>query len=174
MGGLVIGHACHAGDTAGAGWRTRLAAVVTLGTPYAGAPLARAADRAERALSRLPETRAFVGLLRARSAGIRDLSHGSELPFTPGNVDHYFISAALGRDDTALAGRLFGDLLVHRRSAWAQHTRTQRLHFDPGHYRHLGATSHFDLLGHPAVADQLARWLAQAQLPVTTGASTPA
>jgi hypothetical protein len=166
MGGLVIGEACRAADSGPTGppWRGRLRAVVTLGTPYTGAPLARAVDRAERALSRLGETRALTGPLRSRSAGIRDLGHGGVLWFTPG-VDHYFVSATITRDPSAPAGRLLGDLLVHRRSAWAQRTRTEPLAFPASHYRHLDGATHFDLLGHPAVAGQLVRWLALPALP---------
>ena len=81
------------------------------------------------------------------------------------HADHYFVSATLSADPGAASGRLLGDLLVLRRSAWAQRGRggpgsgAQRLRFELDHYRNLGEANHFDLLNHPAVYEQLSRWL---------------
>lgn len=154
MGGLVIRAACGQPS----GWSDRVRCIVGLGTPHTGAPLARAAHGAERALARLPETRAFAAPLRAGSAGIRDLRRGSELPFLE-SADHYFISATLTREPDALGGRLLGDLLVLSSSARAQRTSAEELGFAQENYHHLGAVNHFDLLNHPAVYAQLDRWV---------------
>jgi hypothetical protein len=89
---------------------------------------------------------------------VRDLADGLSTPFLSG-ADHYFVSASVSRDPAALHGTVFGDLLVRRRSAWAQRTSTERLTFDPSHYRHLGGAHHFDLLAHPAISDLIAGWV---------------
>jgi pimeloyl-ACP methyl ester carboxylesterase len=156
MGGLVARAACHRDRDEE--WCARVRRTVFLGSPHTGAPLARAAALAERAVSALPETRAFAAPLRVRSAGVRDLAHGSAVPFLA-HADHFFVSASVTRDPEALAGRLLGDLLVLRHSAWAQRGRRERVRFDPSHYRHLGAATHLDLLDHPAVAELLEDWI---------------
>ncbi len=159
MGGLVARAACHQGGEGH--WRDHVRRTIFLGSPHDGAPLARAARAAERALSGLPETRPFAAPLRTRSAAVRELADGLDAPFLDG-ADHYFVSASVSRDPNALGGRVLGDLLVLRHSAWAQGTRTERLRFDPSHYRHLGGAHHFDLLGHPAISDLIAGWVAGA------------
>jgi hypothetical protein len=185
MGGLVLRSACHYGSEAGHRWPGRVRSVFALGAPHTGAPLERAANTAAYGLSRVPEARPFARPLAARAAGVKDLRHGylidddwdgrdpdalcspaaTEVPFLE-HADHYFISATLSADPDAPAGRLLGDLLVLRRSAWAQRGRggqpgsgAQRLRFEFDHYRNLGEANHFDLLNHPAVYEQISRWL---------------
>jgi hypothetical protein len=157
MGGLVIRAACHHGR--GEPWCDRVRRTVGLGVPHEGAPLARAAAAAERALGLLPETRPFAARLHLRSRGILDLEQGLRLPFSPG-ADHLFVSASVSRDPRAPAGRMLGDLLVHRTSAWAQRTDTERVALRSDRYRHFGGANHFDLLGHPAVVERLEAWMA--------------
>jgi hypothetical protein len=69
------------------------------------------------------------------------------------------MSATISRDADALAGRLVGDLLVLRASAWHQR-RGERLRFPIEHYGHLGGINHFQLLNHPAIYRQICRWMA--------------
>jgi pimeloyl-ACP methyl ester carboxylesterase len=176
MGGLLGRSACHYGREEP--WIDRVRHVFSLGSPHKGAPLEQAAYLACAALSKLPETRPIAGMINARSAGVKDLGRGylvdedwmheetvgflrkmgSEVPFLP-NANHYFISATLTRDPEAPVGRAIGDLLVLRPSAWAQGGRGERLRFPLDNYRHVGGANHFDLLNHPAVYAQLARWL---------------
>ena len=131
LGGLVARSACHQAAEAGMPWAGRVRHVVTLGTPHHGAPLAHGVHLAAHALHALPETRPFAGLLRRRSAGIRDLRHGSlvdrdwegrdpdalraaacaEVPLLPGAM-HCFVSASITRDPQHPLGRLLGDALV--------------------------------------------------------------
>jgi hypothetical protein len=185
MGGLVLRSAGHYGSDAGHRWPGRVRSVFTLGAPHTGAPLERAANLAGHGLSLVPETRPFARTLAARAVGVKDLRHGylidddwdgrdpdalhsptaADVPFLE-HADHYFVSATLSADPEAASGRLLGDLLVLRRSAWAQRDRggrsgsgAQRLQFDLDHYRNLGQANHFDLLNHPAVYEQLSRWL---------------
>ncbi|MBO0768810.1 MAG: hypothetical protein J2O48_09025 [Solirubrobacterales bacterium] len=151
MGGLVAREALLAGRRSD--WAERVRHLVTLGTPHRGAPLEQAAEAAARVLSWVPETRPLAEALGVRSAGIKDLRHG------PGErceqeIDHYFFSAGLGSG----LEPILGDLLVPRRSAWDQ-ARGEDLGFGSDHYRHLGDANHFDLLGHPAIGQQLVSWL---------------
>jgi pimeloyl-ACP methyl ester carboxylesterase len=177
MGGLVARSACHYG--ADAVWTRRVRHVFTLGSPHLGAPLEQAAARATVALSRLPETRALLARpLKLRSVGIKDLRHGylldecwmgqdcdaflrdtsERVPFLD-TANHYFVSATLSREPDALVGRLVGDLLVLRASAWHQ-PRGERLPFAVEHYQHVGGANHFELLNHAAIYAQIARWMA--------------
>ena len=177
MGGLVARSACHYGaDTA---WPGRVRHVFTLGSPHLGAPLEQAAARATIALSRLPETRALLaGPLKLRSVGIKDLRYGylvdecwldqdsdgflrdtsKEVPFLE-TASHYFVCATLSHEPDALVGRVIGDLLVLKASAWHQR-RGERLQFAAEHYHHVGGTNHLELLNHPAIYTQIARWMA--------------
>jgi pimeloyl-ACP methyl ester carboxylesterase len=177
MGGLVCRSACHYG--AASDWTDKVRHVFTLGSPHRGAPLELAAYAACSALGALPETRAYAKALNHRSAGIKDLGRGylvdedwrehdpeafltrtgQEIPFLP-TANHYFVAATLTRDADAPLGRMMGDLLVLRASAWAHEGRGHRMRFPVEHYSHVGGASHFDLLNHPAVYGQIARWLA--------------
>ena len=77
MGGLVIRSAGHAGTEAGHRWPGLVDTTISLGTPHLGAPLEQAAHLASWALGTVPESRPIAAVLRARSAGIKDLRHGS-------------------------------------------------------------------------------------------------
>jgi pimeloyl-ACP methyl ester carboxylesterase len=177
MGGLVSRSACHYG--AGRDWVGRVRHVFTLGCPHTGAPLERVANAASSAFGRLPETRGIARALNLRSAGIKDLRYGyvidedwfghdpdaylrntgREIPFLT-SANHYFVCATLSREPHMPVGRLIGDLLVLRSSAWAHGGAAgQRMRFPVDNYRHFGGATHFDLLNHPAIYDQIRQWL---------------
>ena len=176
MGGLVARSACHYGSEHD--WTTKVRHVFTLGAPHRGAPLEQLTHAASAALARLPETRGLAKALNARSVGIKDLRYGylvdedwsghdpdaflrragREIPFMR-SANHYFVCATLSRDAEHPVGRIIGDLLVLRASAWAHGNRGERMRFPVDHYRHVGGASHFDLLNHPAIYAQIGRWL---------------
>jgi pimeloyl-ACP methyl ester carboxylesterase len=176
MGGLVGRSACHYG--ARGGWVQRVRHVFTLGAPHRGAPLEQAANVACSALSLLPETRGFARPLKVRSAGIKDLRYGylidedwfghdpdaflrntgREIPFLEG-ANHYFVCATVAEDADGPLSRVLGDLLVLRASAWSHGQRGERMRFPVDQYRHVGGINHFDLLNHPAIYEQIKRWL---------------
>ena len=178
MGGLVARSACHQADEQDQEWVRHVRHVVSLGTPHHGAPLERGAHRAAAALHKLPETRMLSNFLRRRSAGIRDLRHGSlvdqdwrgrdpealravacqEVALLPG-ATHCFVSAAVTRDPHHPLGRLLGDILVLVPSASGQ-GKTRRIPFRDEHGHHVGGTHHIALLNHPEVYDRLRGWLA--------------
>lgn len=170
MGGLVARSACHAGGD----WTRRVTHVVSLGSPHTGAPLESAVHHAAAALGALPESRPLAGLLRRRSAGIRDLRRGSlvdedwrgrdpealraaacrEVPLLDGAV-HCFVAATVTRSARHPVARVLGDWLVLEASA--SHRAQEALH--------VGGTHHLALLNHPAVYERLSAWLARAPRP---------
>jgi len=178
MGGLVARSAAHQADVQDQVWVRRVRHVVSLGTPHTGAPLEQGAHRAAIALEKLPETRMLSSFLKKRSAGIRDLRHGSlvdedwrgrdpealravaskEVPLLP-RATHCFVSATITRDPKHPLGRLLGDILVLKPSASGQ-GKTRRIPFRDEHGHHIGGTHHLALLNHPEVYERLHGWLA--------------
>jgi hypothetical protein len=176
MGGLVARGACH--YAVDGSWRDRVRHVFTLGTPHKGAPLELGANAVCHAAGRVPELQPFAAPIRVRAVGVKDLAYGyvvdadweghdpdafwsntgTVVPFLK-TATHYFVSASLTREPDAPAGRLLGDLLVLRPSAWSQGGRGERLQFPVDQYAHVGGATHLDLLNHPAVYAQIHRWL---------------
>jgi pimeloyl-ACP methyl ester carboxylesterase len=177
MGGLVARSACHQGSEGAQLWTELVRHVVSLGTPHLGAPLEQGAHAAAAALYSLPETRMFANFLRRRSAGIRDLRHGSlvdedwrgrdpdalraaackEVPLLA-RATHCFVSATITRSPRHPLGRLLGDTLVLVPSATGQ-GRTRRIPFQAGHGHHVAPAHHLALLNHPEVYARLREWL---------------
>jgi pimeloyl-ACP methyl ester carboxylesterase len=178
MGGLVARGACHVGEADNRAWIEPLRHVFCLGTPHLGAPLEKAANAAGWALSRLPETRAFAKLINGRSVGIKDLRFGScveadwcdcdpdeflndrcqDVPFLE-SATYCFVGATLSAAEDGMVGRLMGDLLVRYPSASGK-GRRRRIPFELDNGMYLGGATHFDLLNHPSVYEQLRTWLA--------------
>ena len=177
MGGLIARSACHQGSESGHRWTGRVRHMVSLGTPHLGAPLERGAHVAAEALHALPETRMLGAFLRRRSAGIRDLRHGSlvdedwrdrdpnalraaackEVPLLQG-ATHFFVSATVTRSPHHPLGRLLGDILVLTPSATGR-GRTRRIPFQAEHGHHVSPAHHLALLNHPEVYQRLREWL---------------
>ncbi len=175
MGGLVARSACHVGGD----WTQYLKHTISLGTPHLGAPLEQAVHALSAALHLAPETRPAARLLRRRSAGIRDLGHGSlvdedwrgqdpdalrarartEVPLHEG-ATHCFVSATVTRSERHPLGRLVGDTLVLPPSASGR-GRTRRVGFEDHNGLQVGGTHHLALLNHPEVYAQLERWLSR-------------
>jgi hypothetical protein len=169
MGGLVARSALHQGVEQGHSWPRRTRHVVCLGTPHTGAPLERGANALVRGLRRFDETAPLAALLAARSAGIKDLGHGSlhrrdwygtdpdspstrpPLPYRPPPaVQHSNLAAALRREPDPLS-HWIGDLLVPVGSALAP--------APPARTHLVAGLRHADLLTHDAVYRQLLAWL---------------
>ena len=177
MGGLVARSACHYGEKDGHNWTRALRHVFCLGSPHMGAPLERAAARGAHWLRRLPETEPLARLLTLRSAGVKDLRYGAcleedwrdvdadawgpdrcaDFPFLP-TATYYYVAATVARDRESPLGRIVGDLLVQFPSASGDGP-LRKLAFEIDHGLHVGGVNHMQLLNHPAVYAQLARWL---------------
>jgi pimeloyl-ACP methyl ester carboxylesterase len=169
MGGLVSRSAGHHARAAGHEWVDHVRHAFYLGTPHLGAPLERAVSRATRVLERLPEARPVAKVLESRSVGIRDLHDsflgegGTDIPLLE-NVQHYAICATLTRNPESPLAAIVGDLLVLYPSASGRGGRRDRgrsIPFPIANGHHVGGASHFALLNHPAVYEQMRAWLAR-------------
>jgi hypothetical protein len=179
MGGLVIRGAGHAGTEGGHHWPALVDTTISLGTPHLGAPLAQAAHLATWALGAVPETRPIAAILRARSAGIKDLRHGSLVDAEWETLDpdalrgfqradvplleaarHHVVAATLTDSPDHPLARIVGDLLVLGPSAHGLQGRRRVVAFEDDSCRHVGGHGHFDLLNSPACDDLLREWLA--------------
>ena len=186
MGGLGPRSACHYAAAEHARWAGLVRHVVSLGTPHLGAPLAQAVHVASAGLHALPEVRPFGSFLRRRSAGIRDLRHGSlededwrdrdphalpaaaltEVPLLEGAM-HCFVAATITRSPRHPVGRVIGDALVLQPSASGR-SRDRRIPFEAEHGMHVGGAHHLALLNHPEVYERLRDWLATEPAAVTS------
>ncbi|HMJ34673.1 MAG TPA: hypothetical protein VK501_12215 [Baekduia sp.] len=178
MGGLVVRSAGHAAQDRGDRWPELVRTTVSLGTPHLGAPLEQAAGLATWALGSFPESRPIAAILAARSAGIKDLRHGSLVDaewetldpdalrgFTRADVPlleharHHVVAATLTVRAEHPVGRLLGDLLVLSPSAHGVHGRRRVVAFAAEDCRHVGGNDHFDLLNSPEIDPLLREWL---------------
>jgi pimeloyl-ACP methyl ester carboxylesterase len=177
MGGLVARSACHYASVEDHAWTSAVRHVFCLGSPHLGAPLEKGVNALNWALGRVPETRPLANLLGVRSAGIKDLRYGAcveedwcdcdpdelltdrchDVPLLPG-ARFYFVAATLSRRPGDPLGVILGDLLVRVPSASGE-GRRRRVGFAIEDGRRLGGLTHFDLLNHSAVYDQIRAWI---------------
>ncbi|MFT7722470.1 MAG: alpha/beta fold hydrolase [Roseateles sp.] len=168
MGGLVARSALWHAQREGLHWPRRLRRLVTLGTPHLGAPLERGGQQLQQLLALSAYSRPLAALAARRSAGIRDLRHGSlieadagrasRIPL-PDGVACHAVAATTARAPAGPPARWLGDGLVPVASALGQHR-------DPARRLRFTDTACFPGLGHlglqtdPAVLARLRAWLA--------------
>jgi hypothetical protein len=176
MGGLVSRSACHAGETAGHGWRRKLRALVCLGSPHHGAALERGGNWIDVLLGVSRHSAPFARLGKIRSAGVTDLRFGNVLDehwegrdrFAPGRdtrsalalPDGVACYAVAATTATQPAARLPGDGLVSVDSALGRHARAELTLAFPELHQWIGfGMNHLDLLSRPEVYETIRRWL---------------
>lgn len=166
MGGLVARSAIA--QSPGRRWPARLQALVTLGTPHLGAPLERGGQQVQQLLAISAYSRPLAALAARRSAGIRDLRHGSLLEADAGHASRlalppglrcYAAAATTTREPRGPISAWLGDGLVPVASALGRHREAaRRLDFtDTAVFTGLG---HLALQTDAAVLAQLQVWLA--------------
>lgn len=193
MGGLVIRSACHYAAERSLSWIERTRRAFYVGSPHLGAPLEKGGHLVSRALSAIddPVVRLIGAVADLRSAGVKDLRHGSLLdedwqpseagtPARPrpvplrAHMDHYLIAGTLTKNEAHVFGKLLGDALVRVPSA-----------LDPGvraglprdHLEVFPGVHHVGLLHHPEVYARIRGWfgdpdgVARAGGPAVRGAS---
>lgn len=165
MGGLVARAAIASAQANGSAWLSHLDALVTLGTPYLGAPLERAGVLLQDLLGSNGYSAPFTTLGGLRSAGIRDLRHGlphaDAMPM-PADVRTCLVAGSLQHAGLRRGGRHpRGDGLVPVASAFGEH-RDPRccLRVPDARKRLVHDTGHIALLGSAQVYAQLREWLA--------------
>ena len=152
MGGLVARAAAASGHASERRWIDAVRHVVTVAAPHRGSPIEKAVGAAERSLMVAPQTRPLGAFLAQRSAGIRDLGSGSDLPGAFDGIKHHLIGAVITSDATHPLGSLVGDLIVRPVSATGPKVAA--------HNRHLiGGRRHFDILHEPTVAARILDWI---------------
>ena len=168
MGGLVARRALAMAASEGMAWAACTSMVICLGSPHQGAGLAKLGEIASAMLMAVDVTRPIGRIANSRSQGVKDLQQG--LAAGPGTdspdataVPLRLVYATLGdaSDDSTLpdgglAGKLFGDGLVHAASA-ADDGLTgdvQRVE--------ITGLGHMGLLGDPRVYAQIRRWVGAA------------
>ena len=192
MGGLVARSACHYGKLAGHRWPSRLKKMVFLGTPHHGSPLERAGHWADVLLGLSPYTAPLTKLGAIRSAGVKDLRHGSLLdedwrgrcgedsrdprrfvPLPP-RVKCFAIAASKRPDPGDTRKRLTGDGLVPVTSALGQHhEESLALPIPRARKCVFYGLKHLDLLGSREVYDQIRQWLAEGEKASATASGAP-
>ena len=165
MGGLVARSAIAQGaGLDSVTWASRLDALVTLGTPHLGSPLAEGGHWIDQIAALSPYLAPIAGLAKRRSAGLHDLRHGAVLADSgahvplPEGVRCHAVAGTLNRSETSKV--LAGDGLVPVYSALGRATEPERvLDFPPERRLLVPGASHLDLLDRIEVYEQLRAWL---------------
>jgi pimeloyl-ACP methyl ester carboxylesterase len=155
MGGLVVDAAFGAVRRSERRWVDRLTDIITIGTPYHGAPLEKFVRATARGLAAFRTTSPLAEFLDGRSVGIKDLGGvlaDHEVP--PAGVRYHLIAGVVTADPAHPLGRIVGDLMVRVPSS------TRRRGAEPTSTAIVGGVTHFDLLDAPVVIDQVMEWLA--------------
>jgi pimeloyl-ACP methyl ester carboxylesterase len=181
MGGLVALSAAHQGQAADHSWPRVLRGQCCLGAPHQGAKLETAGNWFTHLLAHTSYSAPLALVGQWRSAGIKDLRHGSlraedwlerdrndVAHFHPHPVDpvpgtHYlFVGTTLAGIRGGPLEKTLGDGLV---TPWsALNPRLREPAEDAITRTRVNGIGHMGLLDHPAVAEELVRWYAQAGL----------
>ncbi len=175
MGGLVARSACRQAEIAGHVWRSKLKALVCLGSPHHGAPLERVGSWVHALLGVSSYSAPLGRLARLRSAGVTDMRFGNVLDehwrdcdrFEVGGDARTPLALPAGVACYAIAAtrspgpdlRLRGDGVVPVASALGEHPQPA-LALDFRRTWVGFGMDHFDLLDHPRVYEAIHRWLA--------------
>lgn len=166
MGGLVARSACHYASVQGHAWMGCLHAMIFLGTPHHGAPLAKVGKFLESLLSGHPYTQPLTGLIAKRSEGIKDLASGKicfdiDEPISlPDSVDCFAVAACMTALGSTASHNMIGDGLVSVDSALGLHLCSRReLGFDPDRQWLAQGIDHMDLLSDRDVCRVICNWL---------------
>lgn len=173
MGGLVVRSACHYAAEEKLPFVDRVQRVFCLGSPHHGAPLEKIGHVAAAVLGAIdtPGTRIPARLIEGRSAGIKDLRHGSlvdedwlgrdpdalaapslrAIPLLD-RVSYSFLSATVTDDPEHPVGNVIGDLLVRRPSASGSEIARATFAIETACF---GGVLHHQLQNHPAVYRQI-------------------
>lgn len=144
MGGLVIHSAIYHARAQQLGWVSKVRQVFLLGTPHAGAPLAKLAEKGEQILQFIPNpiTLIAASVIGLRSKGLKDLSQGqrglpAEGKILLPKVQYVFVAGGLQKMPSGILNRLIGDGMVRKPSA-QRISIEQKLQSGGGHANQSG------------------------------------
>lgn len=176
MGGLVVHSALAVADPSSP-WRTRVTDTVTIGSPHHGSPWARGAHWMTQHLTSRPRGAWIADVLRDRSVGIKDLSHGNIVaadwldhdpddpadhrthPATDDGIRHHALVGVLTDRLPPVMAAGIGDLVVPVDSALRRGMPAAGTRFAPERTAIVAGAHHLALPRHPEVHEQLRRWL---------------
>jgi triacylglycerol lipase len=132
MGGLVIHSAIYHARAQERKWLQALRQVFLLGTPHAGAPLAKLAEKTEQIIQFIPNpiTLIAASVIGLRSKGLKDLSQGqtglpAEGKILMPDVKYIFVAGGVAKRPGGMVNRLFGDGMVRSPSAHPEPLRQE-------------------------------------------------
>lgn len=190
MGGLLIRSALHYGEVLGHRWRARAKRAIYLASPHLGSPHEKLGQVVTQVLHAIPDPVVQLAgkLAELRSAGVKDLRHGSLLdqdwsggepgpPTTlplPTDLEHYLAAATLNEDQDHLLSRVLGDALVRVPSALGPGREAGLL---PDHLAIFSGMHHMQIVHDREVYQQLRAWCGATgaePLPVAAAGAHPA
>jgi pimeloyl-ACP methyl ester carboxylesterase len=174
MGGLVARSSLYSGRSADHDWIYSVNHVVALATPHFGSPIEKGAHVASQLLTTAAVTRSLGGFINGRSAGIKDMRHGSihatdhsedsesseggrivVAPPIKGIRQHHAVGVVTDSTSHPL-GILVGDLVVRVNSATGVSSTG---HVASANVRVFGGLDHLGLLHDASVHTQIREWL---------------
>jgi triacylglycerol lipase len=179
MGGLVIRSACYYAEQESLSWLARVTRAFYLGTPHLGSPYEKAGHLLSVALGVVdnPVVRLVQSLANLRSAGVKDLRHGSlldedwqgrdldardtERPHSvplQQKIAHYLVAGSLRPSDKDVLTMLLGDALVRLPSATDP---ARRAGLPAEHIAVLPAIHHMMLAHSPEVYARIRHWFGE-------------
>lgn len=181
MGGLVSRSATYQAPLLGHDWPKVLNKMVFLGTPHHGAPLEKAGSWLDLLLGLHGYTAPLTRLTKIRSAGIRDLQHGSIVALDspkqnmfdycrdnrkpidlPENVQCYTVATTASANPNTVDEQVIGDGLVPLDSALGKHKNPLfTLQFPTAHQWVGHNINHIQLLSNPDIYMTIKKWLLQ-------------
>ena len=170
MGGLAIHRACEVGLNSNYFWVNLVDEVFCLGSPHRGTALERSANVAISLIDQHPITKPLARLANRRSAGIKDLRHGSVSPqdhasedvnhrnvqdhvditLLP-NANYHFIAATLPSRSLGPVADAIGDILVTPVSATGKSWSGKRRPLPVDSAHHVERVGHVGLMTDPQV-----------------------
>ena len=163
MGGLVARSSLHAGESAGHSWVHSVRHSVGLGTPHFGSPIEKGAHVASRLLDKSELSRPIGQFIDGRSAGIKDMRHGTirsmdrdNQSIEPHDVHLHHVASTITGDASHPLGALVGDLVVRINSATGTSSDSE---LPAANTRVFGGLNHLAMLHDPGVLSQIRDWL---------------
>ncbi|MFB6345217.1 MAG: esterase/lipase family protein [bacterium] len=167
MGGLVAVSSYVQAQHESASWLTHLKDIVTISSPFNGAPLEKIGHTANSLLGLIPFTEPFMDLGLIRSTGLRELREGDILPDSIDPHSEDFNKETVGRllllgvslSDLS-AETPIGDGMVPLDSSWARDDEDLlNSLFQDVNRKHLKGMGHIEAMRNERVYSTLQEWM---------------